>query len=295
LAGYWKFDEGAGDLAYDASGMNNTGTLVNAPYWERDSLPPVAGNRWALHFDGTNRAVSIKDSVSLRPASLTLAGWFRWLAVPTTNQSLVAKVVGSSHSDSYQLVYAAGDKQLRGVLGTASSFVDAAAYNWIPVVGTWYHIAFTFDNSSKIAVLYINGVQVATRNVGAGFTIGYDTGSLEIGRDNDFGNWVAFFNGQVDEVGVYYRALTASDIAALGGVIRPGGLVAFPATVTPTHTPTRTATPAPTGAPPSPASSTAANPAMPATVPPTSIPASTAIATPTVVPAPGPTTTPTRR
>ena len=69
---------------------------------------------------------------------------------------------------------------MRGVVGTAFGFGAFTTFNWIPTPDRWYHIAFTFDNSSKMGVLYVNGDQVAAQNVGAGFTVGYDNGSLEI-------------------------------------------------------------------------------------------------------------------
>ncbi len=209
----------------------------------------MVGNRWALEFDGANRAVSIPDSPSLRPTSLTLAGWFRWRSVPTIGQSLIAKSVGSGMYDSYQLFYDPGDHQLRGVVGGASAFGAYTAFNWTPTAGTWYHIAFTFDHSSKTGLLYLNGVQVAKQALGAGFTIGYDSGSLEIGRDKDSGVWVGFFAGQVDEVGLYYRALGAGEIAALAGAGRPPGLRTDVSTGAPARTTTQTPTsmPTPTG------------------------------------------------
>ncbi len=141
LAGYWTFDEAAGDLAYDASDYGNTGRLVNAPARDNSALAPVAGNRYALVFDGVNRSVSITDSVSLRPASLTIAGWFRWPTAPTTNQTLVAKPVGTEVYNSYQLFYNAEERQLQGMVGAAAAFGDFVVYKWTPLTGAWYHLA----------------------------------------------------------------------------------------------------------------------------------------------------------
>ncbi len=245
VVGYWKFDEGTGDLASDSSGLNNPGALVNGPMWQNTTLPTVTSNRYALQFDGTNRGVSIKDSRSLRLTSFTLAGWFRWTVVPTTTQSLVAKIVGTTNSDSYQLVYVARDRRLVGVVGNGTTFENVLVDNWTPTVGTWYHLAFIFDNTSKIGGLYVNGVQMALRNISAGFTIGYDDGALEIGRDYDNGSWLDFFAGQIDEVALYGRVLTAPEIAVLAAGNRPLGL----RTDTPVGTPLSTGTPMPTGTP----------------------------------------------
>jgi hypothetical protein len=253
LAGYWTFDEAAGDFAYDASDYGNTGRLVNAPVRDNSSQAPVAGNRYALAFDGVNRSVSITDSVSLRPASLTIAGWFRWPAAPKTNQTLVAKPVGTEVYNSYQLFYNAEERQLQGMVGAAAAFGDRIVYTWTPQVGTWYHLAFTFDDDSKMQALYVNGSQMAAQSAGVDFKIGYDNRALQIGRDNNNGAWTSFFAGQADEVSLYYRALTAAEIAALAGVSRPQGLqVGAPAGTpdaavisTPTGTPTGTAVPTP--------------------------------------------------
>lgn len=242
LAAYWKFDEGTGIYAYDAWTTGNTGTLVNPPTWENTSLAPVVGNRYALQFDGLNRSVSISDTQTLRPTSLTLAGWFLWQSVPTSSQSLIAKLVGTATYDSYQLFYDVGTHQIRGVLGGPNAFGVVVSYGWTPVENVWYHLALSFDNSTKATVLYLNGVPVAAQIAPSDFAIGYDNRSLEIGRDNDDGMWTAFFKGQVDEVGLYYRALSAMDIAALGAVTRPLGLQVEPS-ATPTLAPTRNATP----------------------------------------------------
>jgi uncharacterized protein YjbI with pentapeptide repeats len=242
LAGYWAFDEGTDSLTYDSSGHNNTGILVNSPTWEERSLAPVAGNRWALQFDGLNRSVSITDSVSLRPESLTIAGWFRWLSTPFTSQMLVAKPVGADVYDSYQLFYNMDGRQLEGSVGAAAASGDRVVYRWTPDAGAWYHLAFTFDNSSKMQALYINGVPVALQSAGVDFKIGYDDRALQIGRDSNYGAWTTFFIGQVDEVNLYYRALTETEIAALAGVSRPWGLRASAPTVTPVWTPTMTPT-----------------------------------------------------
>jgi len=84
---------------------------------------------------------------------------------------------------------------------------------WTPAAGTWYHPVLAFDAVSRAGTLYLNGRPVATQSAEPGFVIGYGQRNLEIGRDNDNGSWTSFFSGGVGEVSMYYRALTASDIA----------------------------------------------------------------------------------
>ncbi len=86
--------------------------------------------------------------------------------------------------------------------------------------------------------LYVNGSQMATQSAGVDFKIGYDDRALQIGRDINYGAWTSFFTGQVDEVSLYYRALSEPEIAALAGVSRPWGLQAGPPASTPVLAPT---------------------------------------------------------
>jgi hypothetical protein len=88
-------------------------------------------------------------------------------------------------------VYATGDHELRGPVA-------------IPV-GAWTHLATTYNGSTL--TLFVNGVSVATQ--AATGSIASNTGPLRIG-----GNaiWGEYFNGLIDEVRVYSRALSASEI-----------------------------------------------------------------------------------
>jgi hypothetical protein len=73
------------------------------------------------------------------------------------------------------------------------------------VAGTWTHLATTYDGA--IQRLFVNGVQVATRaQTGA---IGTTTNALRIGGSVTMGQ---YFDGRIDEVRVYSRALSAAEI-----------------------------------------------------------------------------------
>jgi hypothetical protein len=78
-------------------------------------------------------------------------------------------------------------------------------------VNNFQHVALTYDKGSGLAVLYINGVSVASQNLGS-FTpqttypvnIGRRTGQ-PIGLNDTFG-------GLIDEISLYNRALSAAEI-----------------------------------------------------------------------------------
>ncbi|PIQ91875.1 MAG: hypothetical protein COV69_04405, partial [Parcubacteria group bacterium CG11_big_fil_rev_8_21_14_0_20_39_14] len=62
--GYWKFDEGAGTVAYDASGNANNGTLTNFDF-DDDSNWATGKVAGALQFDGSNDYILKSDNASL--------------------------------------------------------------------------------------------------------------------------------------------------------------------------------------------------------------------------------------
>jgi hypothetical protein len=83
---------------------------------------------------------------------------------------------------------------------------DTVVAPWSPVLGRWYHVAVT--RSGITYVLYIDGAQVATDT--STFSIPDPTATLTIGRAEGFR-----LNGLVDEVEIFERALSASEIQAL--------------------------------------------------------------------------------
>ncbi len=114
-----------------------------------------------------------------------------------------------------------------------------ADYEWTPALGTWYHVAYTFDDAADLQVLYLNGTAVVSNTVTQ--SIAYDAHPLLIGGDYDHEVPYRFFAGAIDEVSLYSRALGASEVQAIysaGGAgkcpppacatapARPGRLVA---------------------------------------------------------------------
>jgi parallel beta-helix repeat protein len=79
-------------------------------------------------------------------------------------------------------------------------------------LGTWVHVATTYDATEGIVRLYLNGVEDASLEVGAGRLIDASLTDLLIGA---IGQIDQLFAGAIDEVSIYNRALSAADIAAI--------------------------------------------------------------------------------
>ena len=82
-----------------------------------------------------------------------------------------------------------------------------------PELNQWHHVAYTFDNTTKVQVLYVNGklVDVGTANK----TITYDNSPLLIGAGNDNGSAGYFYQGRIDELALYARPLSGLEVEAI--------------------------------------------------------------------------------
>ena len=80
LVARWKFDEGSGDVAHDASGNGNDGTFVGDPQWTTGKLGG------ALEFNGSSDYIEVPFSESLRvinQGDFSIAAWFRLNEIPS--------------------------------------------------------------------------------------------------------------------------------------------------------------------------------------------------------------------
>jgi len=171
----------------------------------------------AFSLNGATAYVSAPDSPSLRPASLTIEGWFKFNSVPSGPATLVGKTVGTGNSDSYVIWYQ--DGALHACVGTTAA-CPQIAFTLTPVAGVWYHVAFTFDQAGQALALYVNGARQASGTSTAG-AISYDSHPLMIGAEWENEALAGWFPGQIDEVSLYGRALSDAEIA---GIYNAGAL-----------------------------------------------------------------------
>jgi subtilisin family serine protease len=204
---HWKFDESDGNTAYDSVGTNH-GTLVNGPVWTTGQIDG------ALSFDGVDDYVKIPDSNSLDVTSqATLCAWIYTTSL-TAGQGIVGRWnYSSSPSKESILLEARGDvdDRIRFNISTDGGIptetVVASQQKF--VANTWYHVAGTYDGVRMR--LYINGQEDnSTPKSGNIFT---SDSEWNIGAFNYGG--VAYFEGTIDDVRIYDRALSAAEILQL--------------------------------------------------------------------------------
>jgi hypothetical protein len=206
---YLPFDEGTGTIAYDYSGNGNNGTLVNFNFTATSgwTTGKVGG---ALIFDGVNDWVSVSDSDSL---DLTSKGAISfWLYVPSWGSNyapIIMKGIPSSGwcSNAYNPFHIFNHYTGNYI---PFSMCSATAINYLvisprPSTGTWHFYVYTFDGSYLKA--YLDGVMV--RSVTQTISMKVDTNPVRIGGGN------VYFNGTIDEVRLYNRALSDAEIKAI--------------------------------------------------------------------------------
>ncbi len=195
-----SFNEASGATVSDTSGTDNHGSIANAV-----RVPGKYGN--GLSFNGTNSFVTITGSPSLNlTTGMTVEAW----ANPATLSSFrVIFTKEMSGTDAWAL-NANDNGSLPGMFirtGSSTGPLTGALGNSQLPLNTWTHVAGTYDGSQLR--FYVNGVLVTTTAVTG--SIATAPNPLRIGGNSIWGEW---FNGLIDEVRVYSRALTQSEIQA---------------------------------------------------------------------------------
>jgi hypothetical protein len=209
LVGYWSFN--APDIhwptsvAYDRSGMGNNGSIVNMS----NSSSPVAGaSGQALNFDSINDHILVPNSTSLNiTSSITISAWIK----PNSfGQNNFGRIVHKDGVNGY--IFSLNNNSITNGLLFYSGGVNASTSNVI-TLNRWQHVASVFNGST--VTLYVNGIAVSTQAQPA---LTASTASLGIGiRPADS---LRGFDGIIDEVRIYNRALSDSEMKQLYGMGR---------------------------------------------------------------------------
>jgi hypothetical protein len=245
--GYWPLDEtDLNSLAvYDATSFGNNGTRTptnggtDTPAQISTDVAPVPGpsNLRSLYCNAdTDRPegalISDGPGASLDIAGpLTISVWVKLAAsgpTRTDNMGVVERLTnpGTGYSGYFLRLYR---RDVGGVFQYVPGFttsnagtqtaVSAANTDYVPR-GTWTHLAAVFDGVNLL--LYKNGTRVGSN---AGSAPGAVSTTLSIGNDKGANR----FHGNVDEVRVFDRALTETEIGVLiNGQPAPTGLDAIP-------------------------------------------------------------------
>ncbi|MEK6616289.1 MAG: LamG domain-containing protein [Bacteroidota bacterium] len=168
---------------------------------------PGAGN--CLSFNGTSDYVNCGNSNSLNPSSeITVTAWIN---NPSAGGGIVGKHEWTSPSYAKGWFFATNGATLYFGIGNGSTDYDIVFVGSI-LSGVWYHITGVY--SGGITKCYINGILITTNSSTA--YAPYGAGDLFIGGcgggGSNIGNGCGYFNGKIDEVSIWNRALSQTEI-----------------------------------------------------------------------------------
>lgn len=200
LAGYWKFDDGGETTTADSSGNNDAGILMNEPV----QIDGKSGK--ALSFDGMNDYVDAGNAANLDLTNdITISFWFN----PAMPSMLFAENAGLIEKWAGNTGYMVTTKKAGGLYfydGPDALESTRRSFN----AGTWYNIIAVIDRSETgKKTLYIDGAKDNSKAVSVPTT---NTKHLEIGR---YAGSPTYFNGAIDEIRVYNRALNMKEIQVI--------------------------------------------------------------------------------
>lgn len=200
LISYWGMNEGADVRLYDPVSGNNA-TAVNAPIWE--STANCRAGR-CLSFNGSTQFADIGSSPSFNTERITVAAWVH-SATTTADLAAISRFVGADGDWLLDHGSVASTYRFLVRIGGVNHLVQSSAGF---SVGDWNHLVGTYDGSHLR--LYVNGVERASAPI-AGRLVA-NTTAVRIGnRAANTHHW----NGRIDEVRVFGRALSAAEVAAM--------------------------------------------------------------------------------
>jgi len=227
LVGYWCVDGAipdSGTSAKDNSGNGNNGTYVSGLTTMATAPTVPSGNLRSYALTQASRQyISVPDSASLSiTGSMTVAAWVKSTDT-TLQQGIIEKWDEPNATGGYMFRLDANENLSFSICdGTGANGVSTAPRS-IPL-NQWVHVAGVYANSGASGTItnYVNAT--ADASVGTGIAPPTNgTYALQIGDDHGSNA----FNGNLDEVRIYNRALSGSEIAILkNGQPAPTGLLA---------------------------------------------------------------------
>ena len=220
LVGWWKLDEGSGGTAYDSSGYGNDGTLVGDSQW----VPGYYDG--AIQFDGIDDYIDCGNSTNVNVGNMNLGtgdgsicAWIKFseLAPESWQDTHLGSIISKGYlgpekrghglcTENEKVTYQARANDLTAEITSDDSLMD----------GNWHHIAAVLiRDKTDGAKMYVDGVlqsETGDPSVFDGMNLDNDYPFL-IGTCD--GNWD--FNGDIDDVRIYTRALTQNEVKYLIG------------------------------------------------------------------------------
>lgn len=236
LQAAWSADETAGSVLAD-SAADTTGNAGNVAHplavsggasWQPgydhgntwthpDTNSYSEGPKGAVGLDGTTGFAQTADQVIDASKPFSVAAWVK-LADVAKSQVVLAQ--DGAQTGPFFLQYSQVSKAwaVRFTAGDQADTTDVRAVSTSPPQpGVWTHLAVTYDSSTRVATLYVDGVKQGTVVT----PVWAATGPIVLGSGKANGARTDFFHGLIDDVQVWQRTLSAADVHDLANTATP--------------------------------------------------------------------------
>jgi hypothetical protein len=207
LVGWYKFEDNVLDSSN--SSPKNNGTLMGAPLYQ--SWSSAYGK--AIVLNGTTDSVDLGNKPVWNPAgSFSVSLWANPAAWATSYGNVMVSN-GGEGTTGWQVRRYSNNNFCFTTRGTGTTSPEDTPSTIGPTVNEWVHIACVYDSVNNTKSIYINGVLNVTVNTTAGAKIAATTLNTYIGYRPLIGTVAeSFFNGMLDDVRIYMRALSAEEV-----------------------------------------------------------------------------------
>ena len=201
LVAYYTCDEGGGPTLHDSSGCGNHGTITGGCAFVKH------GDGYALKLDGATGEIDAGDSPSLRiSGDLTIEAWVRTSQVTNDDQLILGDTAGKAIERSFLFVNSKGTLKLEHGDGISSEILSTGQ---IIFNGQWQHVAVVAEFPDYY--IFINGALFSRGKMS------FDITPTPGFRCKLGGWWAGHFDGELDDIRLYKRALSADEITRHAG------------------------------------------------------------------------------
>src|ERR1035437_1398557 len=198
LVSYYKLDANSNDSVGSNNGTDTAISYANAG---------IIGN--CATFNGTTSKINIAGITLKSYADKTISIWFKSTGSSATYERILSDE--TSNNDANINLYVSPSPGNFGVLTNDGSTKEIDGLGAISA-NVWYHAVVIISKNNFIK-LYLNNVQVGSTVV-IGDNSAHGATSLMVGVEDYIGG-TGFFVGSIDELAIFSRALSASEISSL--------------------------------------------------------------------------------
>ena len=219
---YFSFDADDGETVKDLSGHSNDGQVIGSP----QSVAGVSGA--AYRFGGQRDCIRVRSSESLRSKTFTASAWVKpGPRRSPTDEGVLGNHQAGANVNSYLVRRRNGQLNAWFVGNGAADDVFAGPNNGVALADRWGLVTLVHDGTN--ALFYVNGALTGKHPIE-----GYRGGEYDFligAQEWDYAGKSPqrFWNGLIDEVRIYNRALSADEVRELYDAIPDHGAVPNPA------------------------------------------------------------------